>query len=234
MRSILVAGVALICASTLAGPAGARPAAETQGHGAVVATTAPEQHGSATQHEPDEHGVAEHEAKPWWDLPARLTNFALLLGLLYWLLVLPPPFVVQNFDFPGLKVILADRSRGIVTARKLAADQTQSAARIDADSAQRLSQLQQETAALVQEARAAATRERQRLEADAVDEAQRIRDGAAQDLKAEIGRARRSLQLQVADLVVGVARRLVEDNVTEEDQARLVHQYLERLGGTAS
>ncbi len=189
---------------------------------------ADQEHGVAGEHGDEE--TAGHEEKPWWDFPARLINFGMLLGLLYWLLVVPPTFVIDNFDFPGLKVVLGERVAGIQVARRLAQEQTKAAAKYEAESAARLGRVQEEASALVTQARAAAATDRQRIEAAAVDHAAQIRDRATRDLNVEAARSRRRLQLHVADLAVGIARRIVRDNLTGEDQDRLVLEYLDRLG----
>lgn len=176
------------------------------------------------EHEQEEHGPT------WTEYAFKWANFILLVALLYWLLVVPPPFVIENFDFPGLKVVLAARSQDIVAARAFAQQQQRDAAEGLASSEERLKKVGDEIDALLADARAAAETERQRVEAVAVEEAELIREGAASDLDAQIIRARRDLRQHVAELAVSIARDLLKGSFSEQDQQRLVRQYLDRLG----
>lgn len=197
--------------------------------------TAGQEHAEEDAHAAEgDHGEEGGHGPSWTEYGFKWINFAMLLGLLYWLLVIPPAFVVENFEFPGLRVVFVERGKAILEARRLAQEQTETAARYETESAERLARVQEEAAALLEQARVAAVAERERIEASAVDQAAQIRDGAARDLNAEVARSRRNLQLHVADLTVGMARRLVKDNLTGDDQDRLVREYLDRLGGTVA
>ena len=147
-------------------------------------------------------------------------------------LVVPPTFVVENFEFPGLRVIIATRSAAIVQARDLARDQKLDAARGLEESETRFAKVEGESDALLAEARVDAARERERIEARAIEEAALIRDSADRDMDAGVNRARRDLQAHVADLATGIASRLVRENVSDQDQDRLVREYLDHLGET--
>ncbi len=226
---LLSIGASTACAGRLAVAAAAQeeagqleqPAA-TPGHEGAGQEAAGNE--AAQEHEPEEHGPT------WKEYAFKWANFFMLVALLYWLLVVPPTFVIENFDFPGLKVVLAARAQDIVAARSLAQEQQQDAEERLAGSADRLQKVGDEIDALLADARAAAETERQRVEAAAVEEAVRIREGAARDLDAQVTQARHDLRRHVADLVVSIARDLVKGSFSEQDQQRLVHEYLDRLG----
>lgn len=218
-----------------------------RGHVAAAApesaptTTAQEPH-SAQEQEPHavqepehgaERGESEVHAPSWMDYAFKWINFVLLAALLWWLLVVPPAFVIENFDFPGLKVVLAQRSTEIVQSRDLAREQTATAASSLADSQSRLQRVEEEVAGLLAAAEEDGQRERERIVAAAEDEAERIRRHAQRDMGSEVTRARRDLKRHVADLAVGMAADLLEENISTEDQSRLVRDYLDRLGETA-
>lgn len=184
--------------------------------------------------EAGDQGGGEHYGPSWEKYLYKWINFFLMLALLWWLLVVPPAFVKENFDFPGLKVLLAARSKEIVESRDLARQQKEESKTRLADSEARLAKVEQEAAALVAEAQEDADRERLRQVAAAEAEAAKIRQVADRDMGAEVARARRQLRRHVADLSVALAADLVKDNFSGADQDRLVREYLDRLGQTVS
>ncbi|NKB86926.1 MAG: hypothetical protein GKS06_01725 [Acidobacteria bacterium] len=184
----------------------------------------------------EDHGEEEHHvAVPTpREYVYKWINFVLLAALLYWLLVVPPAFVVENFEFAGLKVIISERSKAIVAARDLAKEQTAQAEREIEESAARLAKVEEEASALVAQARTNADQDKVRIIEDADAQAQVIRAGASRDMRSEVARAERDLQSHVAHLAVGIATDLVKKNFSGADQDRLVRQYLDRLGESVS
>lgn len=237
-------GIALLSVAALV-LAGAGPVAAQEAAHAPATVQEPEhpeagqepEHAIAPAQEGDhgeeEHG-AEHEPPSWTEYAFRWINFVLLAALLWWLLVKPPAFVVENFEFAGLAVILAQRGNEIVESRDLAHEQAAAAKANLADSEARLKRVEEEVAALLSEAEGDAEKERQRIVAAAEQEAGRIREHAQRDMSAEVSRARRQLKRHVADLSVGIAASILKDNLSAQDQDRLVREYLDRLGQTVA
>ena len=243
IRARLLAGC-LVLVGLAAVPAAARPAQPLGGEQPQLAAAA-QQHGAgqrqlaapAQQHAPEptaEHGAGEHAGATLSELVYRWINFLLLAALLYWLLVVPPAFVTDNFEFPGLRLLLAERARGIVAARDLARRQLAEADENLSESEQRLARVEQEVSLLIGEAERAAAAERRRLEQAAIAEAERIREGAVRDLNAQIAAARRELQAHVAELTARIARSLLEREFGARDQDQLVRSYLDRLSRTVA
>ena len=108
------------------------------------------------------------------------------------------------------------------------------AQRSERESSERLARIDQEATELVAHAREEAVRDRERIEAAALAEAGKIRAGASRDMNTEVDRARRTLRAHVADLTVSIATGLVRDNISADDQDRMVRQYLDRLGDSVS
>lgn len=199
--------------------------AEEDDHGAAAG------HGDEGGHGDEEHHVA---VPTMTEYIYKWINFGLLLVVLYWLLVAPPAFVKENFEFDGLKVILAQRAKDIVAARELAREQKGLAASGRDESAARLAKIEEEAAALVATARDEAARDKARVIEDAESQAEKIRAGASRDMQAEVTRASRDLQTHVAHLAVNIATDLVKKNLSDADQDRLVRAYLDELGTSVS
>jgi len=180
------------------------------------------------EHAEEEHG--EEPTKAWYYWPAKWTNFTLLVAFLWWMLVIPPPAIQDIFSFPGLKVILRERSAAIIAARDLAAQQREEAARLLTESEQRLAKIEGEVAAFATDARADAEREAARSLEDGKQQAEKILQVAQREVDNERLTAQRQLRGFVADLAVKMAERSLEDHLTADDQDRLIRDYLSRLG----
>ncbi len=172
----------------------------------------------------------EAEPKPWFHWPAKWFNFIALCGLLYWVLVVPPAAIGDLFSFPGLRVVLADRSASIIAARDLAAQQSEEAARMLSASEQRLSKIEDEVAALVSDAHRDADGEKERALEDGKLQAEKIIQVAGREVDNERVGANRQLRAFVADLAVNMATRNLAEHLTPDDQDRLIRDYLSRLG----
>lgn len=227
---MFVAAVALAPAMGLVAQDHAEPAQDE--HAAQDDHAAEDDHAAAGE----DHGEEEHHvAVPTpTEYVYKWINFVLLVGLLYWLLVVPPAFVVENFEFEGLKVILSERSKAIVAARDLAKEQEAQAAREMEESAARLAKVEEEASAMVAQAREDAQRDKTRIIEEADVQAEVIRAGASRDMRSEVARAQRDLQSHVAHLAVGIATDLVKKNFSGADQDRLVREYLDRLGDSVA
>lgn len=227
----------LLAIALVAAPVSAAAFAQEPEHAQEPAAEehAQDDHAEAADHgEEGDHGEAEHHGPTTTEYVFKWINFFLLVGLLWWLLVVPPTFVKENFDFPGLKVVLAARAGDIVASRELARQQLDESQTRLTESEARLAKVEQEAAALLVAAQEDADRERARLVADAEEEAAKVRQVADRDMGAEVARARRQLRRHVADLTVVLATDLVKDNFSGADQERLVREYLDRLGQTVS
>ena len=252
MRTLLatfVAAAMLMMLSILAPEARSEPpraaAVGTQEPEAAAAPQEPAQEHAAAQEEDhaapaqqeghaaeDEHAEEEHaeEPKAWYYWPAKWTNFILLLAFLWWMLVNPPAAIQDIFSFSGLKVILRDRSAAIISARDLAAEQKEEAARLLTASEERLAKIEGEVAALADTARADAGAEASRALEEGKQQAQKILQVAEREVGSERLTAQRQLRGFVADLAVKLAERSLEDHLTADDQDRLIREYLSRLG----
>lgn len=208
--------------------------------GAVLAPAmlSAQEHGGEL--EVDDHAAADDHGESHVAVPTtaeyiyKWINFVLLSVVLYWLLVVPPAFVKENFEFEGLKVILGERNQAIVAARDLAKQQAVQATEGLAASASRLERVEEEAAGLVEQAREGAERDKVRLIEEAGAQAEAIRSGASRDMRSEVSRAERDLQSHIAHLAVGIATDLVRKNFSGDDQQRLVRAYLDRLGESVS
>lgn len=161
--------------------------------------------------------AAAHAASDLAEFAWKVGNTALLLGVLYYVGRKP----VRNY--------LAERRdtvrNQIETSEKLLKD---AEGRL-AEWTRRAESLDAEVAAIRESARKAAEQEAAAIVADAEATARRIRENAAGAAESELRRARESLRREAAELAVGMAERLLREQVTDADRDRLVDEFVERV-----
>ena len=162
-------------------------------------------------------GAEVHQGRGVVDDIARLVNFAILAGSLWYLLRSP------------IAKYLADRGTQIRSDLVNAAELKQTAAAA-------IEEIDRKMKALPGELEALRAQGAQEI---AIEEA-RIRDAAAAERERLLEQARREIDLQVkvaerelvgyaADLAVGVASERIKKNITADDQQRLVDRYVQQL-----
>ncbi len=219
-------------ASPEAGSAHQAPPAQPDAHGAPAAATgdqveapagAAAAHGQPPAHGPpaDGHGAdgAGHEASTHaeaesvWAIPARLFNFAVLVGGLIYLLRSP---LAQH---------LASRRQqirgGLESARATSATASAQIAELD----RRLQALPAELEVLRQKGVAEIAAEEKRIQANAEAERTRLIDDMRRDVDVRVRVARKALAEYAADLAVGLAADRVRQTITEAEQTRLIDRY---------
>lgn len=165
-----------------------------------------------------EHG-SEHGESPWVTA-SRLANFAILAGGLWYLLRKPAASYLEarGEDIRG----------GLTTAASMKATATKQLAEIQS----KMAALPGELAALKARGTAEIAAEQERIRQQAEGERRRILDQAHRDMDLQVQAATRDLTRQAATLAVGVAERRIAATITDEDQHRLMAQYVTQLAGT--
>jgi F-type H+-transporting ATPase subunit b len=233
VRTLLAAAVTawLVCLAPSAGLAAVREAAPAAAPAApavqaVAAPTAPqgEPGPGAVPAEPRAgegtggHGEGEAEqAESPWATAGRLFNFAMLVGLLVYLLRSP---LMGYLDQRG-----ADVRSGLARAKELREDAAAQIGQIEA----RLRALPAEIAALKRRGAEEIAAEEVRIRNLAEAERQRLLDHATRDIETQVRVAERELRQRTAELAVAVAIERVTRTMTDRDQARLVERYVAQV-----
>jgi F-type H+-transporting ATPase subunit b len=148
---------------------------------------------------------------------ARALNFAILAGTLYYLLRSP------------LSRYLSDRSAGI-RGDLANAEETRRAAVAQIDEIGRKMQaLPAALDALRAQGVSEMAAEEARIRAAAAAEHERLLEQARREIELQLKIAERDLVAHAAELAVGVATERIKQNITDEDQKRLVGDYAQRL-----
>jgi len=150
---------------------------------------------------------------------------------IFWVLVAALNFIVflaliWRFAFDPISNILAERKARIVQG--LADAEAALKARQDsqAEHDRMLLQARRETSELIARAQKAAEELREADIAATKAELERLRARAAADIVAEHDRALADLRVQVADLAIAAAGRVIGETMTDARQRRLVEEFL--------
>jgi len=104
------------------------------------------------------------------------------------------------------------------------------AARLAQEAEERLKATKQDAQKIVDDARALAVKQEQDIVAAARSEAERLKKAAQADIRQEKEKAVQALQDQVASLSVLIATKVIEKELNEQDQERLIGEYVKQLG----
>ena len=161
-------------------------------------------------------GGGGHESKLFW----HAINLALALG------------VIGYFARTPIRTYMAERRQNIEAGIEAARRQLAEAERQLAACDERMTSLDHEIEEIRRNVRAQAENERERLLADARAMAERIRRDAHTAVEQESRRAREELRNEAAEMAVRLAGDLLKRQVTDSDRARLVDEFVDRVGSS--
>ncbi len=152
-------------------------------------------------------------------------------GLIFWtwLIFIALFFVLKKYAWPAIVGATEKRERKI-------AQQLEEAERMNTESQAALDEhkrllggAKEETAALINEAKALAEKERESLLAKARHEQEQILDRAKREIDAEREKAIAELRREAVDLSLAAASRLIETNLDDAANRKLVVEYIDSL-----
>ena len=161
-------------------------------------------------------GGGHHELN-WWDFFLRLMNFAIMLGLLIYLLKKPLGnfFVSRRENIQNTLIELEQK--------KLEADKK------CAEYKAKLSTLDKEVGQIIAEYVQEGEAEKSKIIEAAQKQAEYLKQQAQLTIQQEIKSARESLQEEIADLTVAAAEVILRKNIKAKDQDRLVQEFIAKV-----
>ena len=150
---------------------------------------------------------------------AKLLNLLLFGGLMIYVLRRP------------LKEKLQERRDGIRRDLMRAQEERSAALAKLEDVELRLSKLDAEVEAVRMQAQSEAAEERARIEQQTEEDARKLREQARREIESASKAARASLREYAAEQSVRLAEDMIRREMRPEDDARIVSDYVEELGG---
>jgi F-type H+-transporting ATPase subunit b len=164
---------------------------------------------------------------------AALSPFAGNLGNAVWTLVIfvIVVFVLGKFAWGPVLSLLREREQFIHNSLSDAKrDRDDAEARLK-EYAAKLQTAHAEAVTIVEAARGDAERLRQELREKAKSEAEGIIKNAQQQIQLETARALQHIRTEAVDLSVQIASKLIQRNLTKEDNERLIEEALKQVQG---
>ncbi len=155
----------------------------------------------------------------WFEMIAKVFNFIVFFGFLFWLLRKPIAEMLDN-SRRELKRKLAE-----------AEEKEETAARRMKEIEDRMAGLETEVEEILRRTDEAARQEKENILERAKQEAEKIRLAAEREIENRYNTARRELQAFVADLAVDKAEELIRSQMTVQDLNRSMERYIEELKG---
>ncbi len=155
--------------------------------------------------------------KNWLDFGWRAFNFAVLAGLLYWLLAAK----VRDF--------FSNRRQEIKSSLTAAEAAQEEAKRKFAEYDAKLNKATEEIEELAKTIRAQGLVEKERIIADAERNARKMKEDAGRRMEQELKKARHDLQVEAVRLSVQLAEGILKKQVTPADHLNMVEDIIKSV-----
>jgi len=152
------------------------------------------------------------------DMFATLFFFLVLLVLL------------KKFAWGPLMNMMEKREQYVTNEIEEAEKSRAEAEKSAKDATAQLNQVRQEAQQMIEDAKAAGVKQEKDIIESARIEAERIKKQAQADIQNEKEQAIQALQEQVASLSVLVASKVIEKEISAQDQAQFIDQYIKEVG----
>ncbi len=137
--------------------------------------------------------------------------------------------LLAKFAWRPLLEALEVRQQGIRKALDDAQAAKQELERLEQESAQIIRKARAEAEALMTQTRADADRLREEMRQKAKAEAEGIMRNAERQIQLETGRAIQQIRAEAVDLSVSIASKILQRNITKEDNERLIADALKQV-----
>ena len=162
-------------------------------------------------------GAEKTTGQQIWDLFWRVTNFAILAGLLFYCARKPIAGAIKN-SIESVRTLLkeARESRKDSEARMKEAEE-------------KLAGVDKEINELLASARKEGEAERERILAEASGALEKLKAETTMAIEQELKKAKDILKREAADAAVALAEEILSKKITPDDQSKFVAEYLEKL-----
>jgi len=152
-----------------------------------------------------------------WDLVLRIFNFLVLAGVLIYFTRKPVVNAIRN-SIESVRTLLKD------------AEESRQASEVRMKEAEeKLSGVDREIAELLAAATRESETEKERILSEAAQALEKLKAEASLAIEQELKKAQDILKREAAEAAVALAEEIISKNITPEDQARFVDEYLEKL-----
>jgi F-type H+-transporting ATPase subunit b len=137
--------------------------------------------------------------------------------------------LLAKYAWKPLLVFLASREETIKTSLENAQTAKKELERIQQESAQIIRKAHGEAESIVSRSWSDAEKVREEMKQKAKTEADAIVKESQRQIELETGRALRQIRSEVADLSIAIASKVIQRNVSKEDNSRLIEDTLKQI-----
>ncbi|WP_102335461.1 F0F1 ATP synthase subunit B [Salimicrobium jeotgali] len=138
--------------------------------------------------------------------------------------------LLRKFAWGPLLNMMKEREDYISGEIETAEKSREEAARLQREASEELKQTRQDAQKIIEDARQTATKQEKDIIASARNESDRMKESARQEIEQEKEKAVQQLKDQVASMSVMIASKVIEKELSEEDQKQLIEQYVNEQG----
>jgi F-type H+-transporting ATPase subunit b len=151
------------------------------------------------------------------EIVAQIVNFLILL------------LILRIFLWKRVLALLEQRRERIASEFKKIEDSQVQSAKLQAEYEVRLAAIEVEAKKKIQEAIAEGRKITDEVRKKAHEESQTIINNARANIQHELSHAKEELKDRIVDLTIAAAESVIEDRLTEEEDRRLVKDFLNRM-----
>lgn len=151
-----------------------------------------------------------------------------MLVMLFFFILLV--YLVGKFAWGPVMDMMKKREDYIANEIEQAEQNRAEAEKASKEALERLTQTKQEAQKIIEDARQAGLKQEQDIIASAKKEAERIKQAAQEEIQNEKEKAIKALQDQVASLSVLIASKVIEKEISAQDQEKLIEEYIKEVG----
>ena len=138
-------------------------------------------------------------------------------------------YVLARFAWNPLLKMLEERENLIKSSLDDAEKARQELDKINSESEVIISQARSEAQSILSDGKAAAEKIKDDTIAKAKDEASKIREDAKHQIQVEKDKAITDIKKEVVDLSISVAEKLINKNISEQDNSSLIEESLKKI-----
>lgn len=151
-----------------------------------------------------------------------------MLVMLFFFIVLVA--LVKKFAWGPVMDMMKQREDYVANEIESAEKSRAEAEKASKEALEQLKQTKQEAQQIIEDAKTAGTKQEQDIIASAKREAERIKQAAQEEIQSEKDKALQALQDKVASLSVLIASKVIEKEISAQDQDKLIEEYIKQVG----
>ncbi|WP_226376816.1 F0F1 ATP synthase subunit B [Oceanobacillus halotolerans] len=151
----------------------------------------------------------------------------MLMQLFFFIVLL---LLVKKFAWGPVMNMMQKREDYIAGEIEAAEKSRQEAEKATEEATVQLKQTKQEAQKIIEDAKNAGANQERDIVENARQEAERIKKSAQEEIQNEKEKAVQALQDQVASLSVLIASKVIEKEVSAQDQEQLIEEYIKEIG----